>query len=66
MVILPTHRMEIVDLIREPNPIGLVKVKNLVEAALLEKDLDMEQSVLFKFLKTAYFECFEIAKDEKF
>lgn len=26
----------------------------------------MEQSVIFKFLRSSYYECFEIAKDEKF
>jgi len=33
---------------------------------LKEQDLDMEQSVLLKFMKLNYMKCFELAKDEKF
>ena len=43
LTVVPTHRMEILEVIEEPAPIGLVKPREIVDKEILESALDMEQ-----------------------
>ena len=58
--------MRIKEVIEECNPFGIVKVENLFDPKLTESDLDMEQSVTYKYLKLQYLKCFDLASDPKF
>lgn len=66
MMVIPYQRAKIAEHVMEPNPFGIVKVWEIEDKTLREQDLDMEQSVLFKFMKLSYTRCFELAKDERF
>jgi hypothetical protein len=66
MMVIPYQRAKIAEKLINPTPIGIVKVKEIEDGSIKEQDLDMEQSVLFKFMKINYLKCFELAKDERF
>ena len=42
LTLVPTHRMEILEVIEEPTPIGLVKPRSIVDLPIAESELDME------------------------
>ena len=66
LLLIPTSRMKISQVLHQPNPIGLVKCEEIIDLKTSESDLSSEQQVIFKFLKTQYLRCFDMATDAKF
>ena len=48
----PKSRIRIKEWITEPNPLGMVKIEEIVDVPIREEDLDLEQQVTFKHINS--------------
>jgi hypothetical protein len=66
LTIFPYSKAEIVDVLEEVAPLCRVHARELHEEKITEEQLDIGQSVVYKFLKQQYLRCFKISQDQKF
>ncbi len=50
-MLTPTGRMKIKEWLEEPNPLGMVKIEEIIDRQLKEDELDLEQQVSFRYAK---------------
>jgi len=66
LTIFPYSKAEIIDVLEEVAPLCRVHAKEVREEKITEEQLDIAQSVVYKFLKQQYLRCFKISQDQKF
>lgn len=69
LTLFPVEKAKLVSLVNDKEhvePLCRVIVEKIYEEMQTEKDLNMNDSVIFKFLKQQYIKCFKIAPDDRF
>ena len=66
LTIFPINKGKILEAIDTPAPLCKIRAKEIVEEKITEDQLDIAQTVVYKFLKQQYLRCYKVSQDQKF